>query len=63
MNPFLIASRFGIYVQRCGSAVLITTERLTEEVGRVVLGWRLEMQAEHPAMRTQVVYRCVKPRR
>ena len=25
VNPFLIATRYGVYVQRCGSAVLITT--------------------------------------
>ena len=25
VNPFLIASRYGVYVQRCGSAILVTT--------------------------------------
>ena len=25
INPFLIATRYGVYVQRCGSAVLVTT--------------------------------------
>ncbi len=36
VNPFLIASRYGVYVQRCGSAILITTGLSVVTIGLLI---------------------------
>lgn len=36
VNPFLIASRYGVYVQRCGSAILFTTALSVLTVGLLI---------------------------
>ncbi len=36
VNPFLIASRYGVYVQRCGSAILITTALSVVSIGVLI---------------------------